>query len=148
MAIPINRLPDLPPLDHTSQQQHTAERQISPHKRQREPAAPPDTHTAVDPKTGLSYEVIPDFEIGADGRAPVVVDIDPDDMTSAAKRFLPHLRVPPDREEQNRLREERAKMSTQQNIAYDTLASHDDNDTGLRTEKTMTHKKCRNQQQQ
>lgn len=85
----------------------------------------------VDPKTGLSYETLPSASpealkafkrAGSEGLSlsqlrsltERVEGFDIDDMNSMAERFLPHLRVPPDKEEMRRLRAKKAQMQKEQ----------------------------------
>lgn len=91
----------------------------------------------VDSKTGVKYKKLFEndpalVEAHAKGRmtsnasifslmsnhTPQLDDFDADDLTSAADRFLAHLRVPPDREEIARLREERARRRRQEEEVY------------------------------
>ena len=89
----------------------------------------------VDPKTGKKYEVLPASRLdavknfknqkGGPGldflRKSVeeVDDIDLDKLNEEADRFLAHLRVPPDKDEIARLREEKIRRQRAQDQAYE-----------------------------
>jgi hypothetical protein len=52
-------------------------------------------------------------------------DFNLDDLTGTAEVFLAHLRVPPSKEEQERLRQERAERIRKQNTQYRALHDED-----------------------
>lgn len=90
-------------------------------------AAPAEDGWLIDEETGKRYKPMPGFKPGvmssksavksiASGNVSLealrsmvedVPDFSLDDLNGSAEMFLPHLRVPPDKEEQKRLAEER-----------------------------------------
>lgn len=89
---------------------------------------------AIDPKTGVKYRVLPGIKEEAAqafnklseeelknftfsslrNMVEEVEDFDIDDLNSTANDFLGHLRIPPNKEEQARLREERIRRKKEQ----------------------------------
>lgn len=83
--------------------------------------SPEKSYWTVDPETGVKYKTIPKTEwVGTEGRSVLhLTEINAfDDLNGAANDYLAHLRVPPDKEEQKRLNEERARLARQQNEIY------------------------------
>ncbi len=78
-----------------------------------------ETGWKVDPTTGKRYKVLPKTEMGADNR-PVLhlTDLDLEDLTGEAEKYLAHLRVPPDPEERARLLAEKKRLMQVQNEKY------------------------------
>lgn len=77
---------------------------------------------AIDKKTGKKYKTIPKSVYEGKGKNAVPVlmieDFDADDMTGEAETYLSHLRVPPDKEEQERLKQLRAQMRKRSDASY------------------------------
>lgn len=74
---------------------------------------------AIDKKTGKKYKLLPKTQYDDDGLPMLQVeDFDDLNLNNEAERFLAHLRVAPDREEQKRLREKRAQMQKESNKKY------------------------------
>lgn len=72
-----------------------------------------------DRKTGVLHKYIPKTEMDEDNMPVLHLDdLDLDDLTGEAEKYLAHLRVPPDREEQKRLKEDRENRRRAQNAAY------------------------------
>ena len=75
----------------------------------------------IDAQTGVRYEVLPKSEF-IDGKPVLQVSdiggLDSDEMDESASRFLGHLRVAPDKEEQKRLRAERERKELERKKAY------------------------------
>lgn len=84
---------------------------------------------AIDKKTGKKYKVLPKTEYDADGMPMLqITDFDDSDLNSEAEKFLAHLRVPPDKAEQQRLRELRAEMQREANRKYAKAHKDENND--------------------
>lgn len=82
---------------------------------------------AIDPKTGKKYRKLPKTVMGNDGRPLLQIeDFNLDDLTGEAEMFLAHLRVPPDKEEQKRLRELKIQQARKQNAEYVKANPDDD----------------------
>lgn len=95
-----------------------------------------DDGYAIDPKTGKKYKKLPNVPkdvVRADKKSGGLsleqlrnsipeADFDLDDLNGAADLFLAHLRVPPDKEEMKRLREERLRRAKKQNAEYEDVA--------------------------
>lgn len=95
-----------------------------------------DDGYAIDPKTGKRYKKLPTVPkdvVRADKKSGGLsleqlrnsipeADFDLDDLNGAADMFLAHLRVPPDKEEMKRLREERLRRAKMQNAEYENTA--------------------------
>lgn len=77
---------------------------------------------AIDPKTGVKYKKIPKsvFEGKGKNAIPVLAieDFDVDDMSGEAETYLGHLRVPPNKEEQEKLKQLRAQMRRRSDASY------------------------------
>lgn len=77
---------------------------------------------AIDPKTGVKYKTIPKsvFEGKGKNAIPVLAieDFDVDDMTGEAETYLGHLRIPPNKEEQEKLKQLRAQMRRNSDASY------------------------------
>lgn len=75
----------------------------------------------IDAQTGVKYEVLPKSEF-IDGKPVLQVSdiggFDSEEMDESASRFLGHLRVAPDKEEQKRLRAERERKELERKKAY------------------------------
>lgn len=123
--------------------QNTAESTSSPaQKRAPEKSIPEGWE--IDAETGKAFKPLPGYKNGvmkhsaklikAGGmtldqlRSAIVLDpdLDPDNLNGAAETFLSHLRVPPNKEEQERLRQERAKRQAAFDAA-DARNADDDN---------------------
>jgi len=103
---------------------------------------------AIDKATGKRYKKLPGFKegvmsskaaikAGSNGgmsldqlRATVreEPDLNPDDLNGAAEIFMSHLRVPPDKDEQKRLLEERAKREAAFESAYERVVETEPED--------------------
>lgn len=101
---------------------------------------------SIDPKTGKKYKELPGFKPGVlENKAAVKIaktvgmtltqlrattEMDPDfnldDLNGSANLFLPHLRVPPNKEEQMRLREEKAKRQQAYNSAFERSSGEEE----------------------
>lgn len=108
-----------------------------PVKKKVEPASPSDSffdengnEWRIHAKTGKKYRVIPESRYSGGGQEGVsassfkgksefarpeltVPDFDADDLNSEADTFLAHLRVPPSKDEMERLRSDRARKVRQ-----------------------------------
>ena len=77
---------------------------------------------AIDKRTGKKYKTIPKSVYEGKGKNAVPVlmieDFDADNMTGEAETYLSHLRVPPDKEEQERLKQLRAQMRKRSDASY------------------------------
>lgn len=77
---------------------------------------------AIDPKTGVKYKKIPKsvFEGKGKNAIPVLAieDFDVDDMVGEAETYLGHLRVAPNKEEQEQLKKLRAQMRRKSDASY------------------------------
>lgn len=111
------------------------------------PAAQEETDERwhVDPETGKRFKEIPGYKDGvkftktktkeyasngmsfSDLRTFVSVDedFDMDDLGGTAETFLPHLRVPPNKEEQERLRRARAAQQKEHDRAYEAAVAEE-----------------------
>lgn len=103
-----------------------------------------DDGYAIDPKTGKKYKKLPNVPkdvVRADKKSGGLsleqlrnsipeADFDLDDLNGAADIFLAHLRVPPDKDEMKRLREERLKRARMQNAEYENTAEALDEEYG------------------
>lgn len=76
----------------------------------------------IDEETGLPYKQMPKSVYKGKGAKAVPVllipEFDADNMTGEAETYLKHLRVPPDKEEQARLRELKARQRRDQESSY------------------------------
>lgn len=105
---------------------------------------------AIDPKYGKKYRVLegasPEaVKAGKGGfdslsalRAYVDEDVegfDIDDLNGTAEAFLAHLRVPPDKEEMERLRKARALQQKRQDEEYANYVREDDEKDALQAQK-------------
>lgn len=82
---------------------------------------------AVDKKTGKKYRKLPKTVMGDDGKPMLQIpDFNLDDLTGEAEIFLAHLRVPPDKVEQQRLRDLKTQQARKQNAQY--VKDHKDED--------------------
>lgn len=95
---------------------------------------------AIDEETGKKYKVIGGYKPGVMQHSKAIIkaggfhldqlkkiyevdeDFDMDDLNGSAETFLAHLRVPPSKEEQLKLREERARRQ----MAFDANIPEDD----------------------
>jgi hypothetical protein len=77
---------------------------------------------AIDEKTGKKYKTIPKSVYKGKGKNAIPVlmieDFDADNMTGEAETYLSHLRVPPDKDEQERLKQLRAQMRKRSDASY------------------------------
>lgn len=77
---------------------------------------------AIDEKTGKRYKKIPKSIYNGKGKNAIPVlmieDFDADDMTGEAETYLSHLRVPPDKEEQEKLKQLRAQLRKRSDASY------------------------------
>lgn len=77
---------------------------------------------AIDEKTGKKYKMIPKSVYKGKGKNAIplllIEDFDADDMTGEAETYLSHLRVPPDKEEQERLKQLRAQLRKRSDASY------------------------------
>lgn len=77
---------------------------------------------AIDEKTGKKYKMIPKSVYKGKGKNAIpllmIEDFDADDMTGEAETYLSHLRVPPDKEEQERLKQLKAQMRKRSDASY------------------------------
>lgn len=72
-----------------------------------------------DRKSGVLHKYIPKTEMDEDNMPVLHLDdLDLDDLTGEADKYLAHLRVPPDREEMARLLKEKAERARAQNKEY------------------------------
>lgn len=100
-----------------------------------EPQAGSKPGWAVDPRTGKEYRLLPASDpeavkafvkggkkgLSLEEMMKYTADVegfDIDDLNSTAEAFLGHLRVPPDRDEIERLRREKAAAIRRQNAVY------------------------------
>jgi hypothetical protein len=92
---------------------------------------------AIDPKTGAKYKMIPKSVYKGKGKNAIpelaIEDFDVDDMTGEAETYLSHLRIPPDKEEQEKLKQLRAQMRRNSEASYaeankDELEATDDDE--------------------
>lgn len=95
-----------------------------------------DDGYAIDPKTGKRYKKLPNVPkdvVRADKKSGGLsleqlrnsipeADFDLDDLNGAADMFLAHLRVPPDKDEMKKLREERLRRAKKQSAEYEDMA--------------------------
>lgn len=108
---------------------------------------------AIDEKTGVKYKTIPKSVYKGKGKNAIPVlaieDFDADNMTGEAETYLSHLRIPPDKEEQERLKQLRAQLRRRQDQEYteanrDELEDAEENvevDTPKKAAKTGSEKK-------
>lgn len=81
----------------------------------------------TDAKTGKAYKTIPKSEYDSEGNPILHLDdLNLDDLNGEANKYLAHLRVPPDREEMARLREEKAARARASTAAYNRANAEDD----------------------
>ena len=72
-----------------------------------------------DRDTGVVYSYIPKVDLDEDGKPILIVhDMDIDDLSGEADRFLAHLRIPPNKEEMQRLRDERRRRAMESTREY------------------------------
>jgi len=71
---------------------------------------------AKDPITGKIYQKIPKTKMDSNGMPMIQTDIDDLDLEGAANKFLAHLRVPPSKEEIEKMRQERIERAKQERI--------------------------------
>lgn len=64
-----------------------------------------------DPVTGKVYQRIPKTKMDSNGMPMIQTDINDLDLEGAAERFLAHLRVPPSKEEIEKLKQERIRKA-------------------------------------
>jgi hypothetical protein len=91
-----------------------------------EPAPPVEEELeegwAIDEKTGVKYKTIPKSVYEGKGKNAIPVlaieDFDVDDMTGEAETYLGHLRIPPNKEEQEKLKQLRAQMRRNSDASY------------------------------
>lgn len=76
----------------------------------------------IDEKTGKKYKPIPKSVYKGKGKNAIplllIEDFDADNMTGEAETYLSHLRVPPDKEEQERLKKLRAQLRRRSDASY------------------------------
>lgn len=81
-----------------------------------------------DKKTNVLHKYIPRTEMDEDNMPVLHLDdLNLDDLTGEAEKYLAHLRVPPNKEERQRLLEEKAERTRAQNRAY-TQANPEEQD--------------------
>lgn len=81
----------------------------------------------TDPKTGKSYKVIPKSEYDSEGNPILHLDdLNLDDLNGEANKYLAHLRVPPDRDEMEKLRAEKMARAKASTAAYNRANASDD----------------------
>jgi hypothetical protein len=77
---------------------------------------------AIDEKTGVKYKTIPKSVYKGKGKNAIpllaIEDFDADNMTGEAETYLSHLRIPPDKEEQERLKQLRIQLRRQSDASY------------------------------
>lgn len=77
---------------------------------------------AIDEKTGVKYKTIPKSVYKGKGKTAIpllaIEDFDADNMTGEAETYLGHLRIPPDKEEQERLKQLRAQLRKRSDQEY------------------------------
>lgn len=77
---------------------------------------------AIDEKTGVKYKTIPKSVYEGKGKNArpklAIEDFDVDNMTDEAETYLGHLRVPPDKEEQERLKQLRIQLRKRSDASY------------------------------
>lgn len=115
----------------------------------------------IDPVTGKKFKALPGYKEGVsfsktktkeyanhgmtitDLRTFVDVDDDfnMDDLKGTAETFLPHLRVPPDKEEQERLRKARAAQQKEHDRAYESAVAEEREQEATEIEATLGVKK-------
>lgn len=66
---------------------------------------------AKDPVTGKIYQKLPKTKMDSNGMPMIQAEINDLDLNGAANMFLSHLRVPPSKEEINKLRQERIRRA-------------------------------------
>lgn len=82
----------------------------------------PEEGWAIDEKTGVKYKTIPKSVFKGKGKNAIpmlaIEDFDADNMTGEAETYLGHLRIPPDKAEQERLKQVKAQMRKRSDAAY------------------------------
>lgn len=115
-APPARKLPSKRPLASTVPVPKSAPEPVLPVEEKLEEG------WAIDPKTGVKYKKIPKsvFEGKGKNAIPVLAieDFDVDDMSGEAETYLGHLRVPPNKEEQEKLKQLRAQMRRRSDASY------------------------------
>lgn len=111
------------------QHRRTESQDTSQSESEREPAE----GEVRDAKTGIVHSTLPPAEWGNDERPKKQVDLDLENLSSEATKYLGHLRKAPSKEEMQRLRAEKARRMREQNKIYEqehppTSDDSDDND--------------------
>lgn len=87
-----------------------------------EPERDSEEGWAIDEKTGVKYKTIPKSVFKGKGKNAIpllaIEDFDADNMTGEAETYLGHLRVPPDKAEQERLKQLKAQMRKRSDASY------------------------------
>lgn len=136
-SVPKEAASELPSLDKIKARAEERKRPTAPPKpqeRRPHPASRPMDNTPpqregwkTDPKTGKSYKVIPKSEYDSEGNPILHLDdLNLDDLNGEANKYLAHLRVPPDRDEMEKLRAEKMARAKASTAAYNRANASDD----------------------